>query len=159
MRIVLDTNILIRANPAVLPERLARDLLITVVSGPHVLVLSEAILTEVRRVLTYPRVQMRWPLSSEAIECYTTLLRETSSLADLPEIFPAVVSDPDDDLVLQTAIAGKADVLCSRDAAFQSETVHRICATHGIRIVDDIVLLQELRQLANPGPSTLAPLT
>jgi hypothetical protein len=42
VRIVLDTNILIRANPAVLPERLARDLLVTILSGPHVLVLSEA---------------------------------------------------------------------------------------------------------------------
>jgi hypothetical protein len=49
----------VRANPTVLPERLARDLLVTVLSGPHVLVLSEAILNEIRRVLSYPRVQAR----------------------------------------------------------------------------------------------------
>ena len=151
MRIVLDTNILIRANPTILPERLARDLLRTVLSGPHVLVLSEAILTEVSRVMAYPRVQARWPLSPEAIERYTSFLRECSSLADLPESFPAVVSDPDDDLVLQTAIAGKADVLCSRDGAFEPEMVHQFCAAHGIRILDDIALLKELRRLASPG--------
>jgi putative PIN family toxin of toxin-antitoxin system len=151
VKIVLDTNILVRANPTVLPERLARDLLVTILSGPHVLVLSEAILTEVRRVMTYPRVQARWPLSTEAIERYASFLRESSSLADLPESFPAVVSDPDDDLVLQTAIAGKADVLCSRDAAFEPENVQQVCAAHGIRIMGDIELLQELRRLASPG--------
>lgn len=115
------------------------------------LVLSDAILTEVRRVMSYPRVQARWPLSTEAIERYTSFLRESSSLADLPERFPAVVSDPDDDLVLQTAIAGKADVLCSRDAAFEPENVQQVCAAHGIRIMGDIELLQELRRLAGPG--------
>jgi len=151
VRIVLDTNILIRANPTVLPERLARDLLVTVLSGPHVLVVSEAILTEVQRVLRYPRVQARWPLSAEAIERYISILRESSSLADLPQSFPDVVSDPDDDLVLQTAIAGKAEVLCSRDTAFAPENVQQVCATHGIRIMDDITLLQELRRLAGPG--------
>lgn len=151
MRIVLDTNVLVRANPIVLPERLARDLLVTILSGWHVLVLSEAILTEVRRVMTYPRVQARWPLSTEAIERYTSFLRESSSLADLPESFPAVVSDPDDDLILQTAIAGSAGVLCSRDAAFEAENVQQVCAGHGIRITGDIELLQELRRLASPG--------
>ncbi|HXA50906.1 MAG TPA: putative toxin-antitoxin system toxin component, PIN family [Candidatus Acidoferrum sp.] len=148
MRVVLDTNILIRANPTVLPERLARDLLVTVLSGPHVLVLSEAILTEVRRVMAYPRVQARWPLSTQAIERYTSFLRESCSLADLPQSFPAVVSDPDDDLVLQTAIAGTADVLCSHDGAFEAELVAQVCAAHGIRIIGDIPLLQELRRLA-----------
>jgi len=50
--------------------------------------------------MTYPRVQARWPLSTEAIERYTSFLRESSFLADLPKSFPSVVSDPDDDLVL-----------------------------------------------------------
>jgi putative PIN family toxin of toxin-antitoxin system len=148
VRILLDTNILVRANPMVPPEGLARDLLVTVLSGPHVLILSEAILTEVQRVMTYPRVQSRWPLSVEVIERYTSLLRETGTLAELPASFPSVVSDPDDDLVLQTAIAGKAEVLCSRDTAFQDENVRQVCAAHGIRIVEDIILLHELRASA-----------
>lgn len=51
MRIVLDTNILVRANPKVSPQGLARDLLLTTVSGPHTLILSPAIMVEVQRVL------------------------------------------------------------------------------------------------------------
>lgn len=68
MRVVLDTNILVRANPKVSPQGLARDLLLTNASGPHVLILSPAILVEVQRVLAYPHVQARWPLTEEAIE-------------------------------------------------------------------------------------------
>ena len=119
MRVVLDTNILVRANPKVSPRGLARDLLLTIVSGPHVLILSSAILAEVQRVLTYPHVQARWPLTGEAIEQYLVFLEAAGALVELPEVSPAVVSDPDDDPILQTAIVGRADVLCTRDGAFR----------------------------------------
>jgi uncharacterized protein len=147
VRIVLDSNILVRANPKALPQGLARDLLLTIVSGAHVLVLSSAILVEVQRVLTYPHVQARWPLSEEAIDQYLVYLEAESVLVDLPKSFPAVVSDPDDDPILQTAIAGKADILCSRDEAFRHEVVERVCAGHGIKVMGDIALLQDLRKL------------
>jgi len=146
VRVVLDTNILVRANPAVSPEGLVRDLLLTILSGPHILIVSPAILNEVQRVLNYPHVQSRWSLSASAIARYASLLRDTSALVDVPREFPAIVSDPDDDLVLQTAIEGKADALCTRDSAFQSEGVREFCSAHGIRIVDDVELLHELRR-------------
>ena len=146
MRVVLDTNILVRANPKVSPRGLARDLLLTIVSGPHVLILSSAILAEVQRVLTYPRVQARWPLTGEAIEQYLVFLEAVGALVELPEVSPAVVSDPDDDPILQTAIVGRADILCTRDEAFRHEVVERVCTAQGIKILDDITLLQELRR-------------
>jgi putative PIN family toxin of toxin-antitoxin system len=146
VRVVLDTNILVRANPKVSPQGLARELLETIVSGPHVLVLSPAILLEVQRVLSYPHVQARWPLAVEAIEKYLILLESAGFLVELPEVFSAVVSDPDDDPILQTAIAGRADVLCTRDEAFRHEVVERVCAARGIRILDDVALMRELRR-------------
>ena len=148
MRVVLDTNILVRANPKVSPQGLARDLLLTIVSGPHVLVLSSAILVEVQRVLTYAHVQARWPLTAKAIEQYLVFLEASGVLAELPEVSPAVVSDPDDDPILQTAIVGHADILCTRDEAFRHEVVERVCTAHGITILDDITLLQEFRRLS-----------
>jgi len=120
VRIVLDTNILVRANPRVSPEGLARDLLLTIVSGPHVLVLSAPILFEVRRVLAYPHVQARWPLTPEAIDRYLVYLSALAEVvAPIPASSPVVISDPDDDPILQTAITGRADVLCTRDEAFR----------------------------------------
>ena len=65
---------------------------------------------------------------------------------ELPEAAPAVVSDPDDDPILQTAFAGRADVLCTRDEAFRHEIVEHVCAAHGIQILDDMALLKELRR-------------
>jgi uncharacterized protein len=146
VRVVLDTNILVRANPRASPRGLARDLLLTIVSGPHVLILSSAILVEVERVLTYPHVQARWPLAGEAIEQYLLFLEAASVLVELPEVSPAVISDPDDDPILQTAIAGRADILCTRDDAFRHEVVERVCVANGIRILDDITLMHELRR-------------
>lgn len=97
-------------------------------------------------MLTYPRVQARWPLTGEAIDRYLVFLEAAGVLAELPEVFPAVVSDPDDDPILQTAIAGRADVLCSRDDAFDHDVVERVCTAHGIRILGDIALMRELRR-------------
>jgi uncharacterized protein len=146
VRVVLDTNIIVRANPKVSPEGLARDLLLTIVSGRHVLILSPAILVEVRRVLAYPHGQTRWPLTGYAIEQYVVFLEAAGVLVDLPDVSPAIVRDPDDDPILQTAIVGRADVLCTRDDAFRHEVVERVCASNGIRILDDITLLHELRR-------------
>jgi putative PIN family toxin of toxin-antitoxin system len=146
VRIVLDTNILVRANPKASPQGLARELLLKTVSEPHVLVLSLPILVEVQRVLSYSRVQARWPLSDEAIRQYLRLLESAANLVDLPESVPAVVTDPDDDPILQTAILGHADVLCTRDIDFGHPIVRDTCWAHAIRILDDVALMRELRR-------------
>jgi putative PIN family toxin of toxin-antitoxin system len=117
-----------------------------IVSGPHELVLSSAILQEVKRVLGYPHVQAQWPLRPDTIETYLDFLSAVGVVVGLPDITPAVVTDPDDDPILQTAIAGIADVLCTRDQDFRHPAVEQICSTHGIRILDDITLLQEIRK-------------
>jgi predicted nucleic acid-binding protein len=104
VRVVLDANILVRANPRVSPQGLARDLLLTVATGPHALILSSAILVEVQRVLTYPRVQARWTLAREAIEQYLVYLEAVGVLVEIPELSQAVVTDPDDDPILQTPL-------------------------------------------------------
>ena len=146
MRIVPDTNILVRANPKASPEGLAPELLLRIVSDDaHTLVLSPAILAKARLVLQYPHVQKRWPLSEEAIDHYLTALEAASFVVDLPEIIPAIVSDPDDDPILQTAVLGHADVLCTRDDAFNHPVVEEFCREHGIRIMDDVSLMRELR--------------
>lgn len=148
MRVVLDTNILVRANPKTSPAGLAKDLLLTVLTPPNILVLSPAILAEVSQVLHYPHVQQRWPLSDDAIQTYLTLLEEAAIMVALPAEIPSIVSDPDDDPILQTAIIGQAGVLCSRDVAFRATAVETVCAAHGIRVLDDVTLMHELRRSA-----------
>jgi hypothetical protein len=58
---------------------------------------------------------------------------------------PIVLSDPADDSVLYTAADGKADILCTRNTRhFDVPEVHRFCAEHGIRIMTDLEILQDL---------------
>jgi predicted nucleic acid-binding protein len=53
MRIVLDTNILVRAN--IKAEGPAREALLKIISGNYVLITSPFLLREVERALVYPR--------------------------------------------------------------------------------------------------------
>jgi len=95
--------------------------------------------------------QARWPLTQEAIEQYLAFLEAAGFLVAAPAYFPAVVSDPDDDPILQTAIVGRADVLCTRDEAFRHKIVEDVCSAHGIRILDDITLMQSFADQRNPN--------
>ena len=55
----------------------------------------------------------------------------------MPASSPVVISDPDDDPILQTAIIGRVDVLCR---AFVHEIVKQVCLANGVRIVGDVAL-------------------
>jgi predicted nucleic acid-binding protein len=54
------------------------------------------------------------------------------------------LADPKDDPIVYTAVAGKADVLCTLDRHFQSPAVLDFLRTHGIRVLSDVELLREL---------------
>jgi predicted nucleic acid-binding protein len=60
VKIVLDTTILVRANEH--SHGLARELLIAIVDSRHTLLLSNEMLSELARVLRYPRLQAFYDL-------------------------------------------------------------------------------------------------
>jgi putative PIN family toxin of toxin-antitoxin system len=125
MRIVLDTNILVRANiKAVGP---AREALRRIISGNHVLITSPFLLREVERALAYPRLQRLWRLSSQDIQEHVQLLVKVSELV-YPIMGAAVVlRDPKDDPVVYTAVSGRADVICTLDSDFAEPGVAAFC--------------------------------
>ena len=150
MRIVLDTNILVRANPKTSPEGLARELLRRAAYGPATLLVSEPLLAELERVLRYPRLQARWPLSDADIADYLKFLRGVAAFVELEEGWAVVPDDPDDDPIVQTAVIGRADVLCTRDPHFSHPVVRALCGAYGVRIVSDTALMKELRGADRP---------
>src|SRR5271157_708506 len=143
MRVVLDTNILIRANPKARGP--AREVLQKIVSDEHVLVTSRFLLQEVARVLAYPRVEMRWKLRPRETEEYLQILASVSEVVAPPSGRAIVLKDVDDDPIIYTAVAGRADVLCTLDAHFYEESVRSFCAQKGIKIMDDVELLRLIR--------------
>jgi len=68
-------------------------------------------------VLAYPRLQARWGLGEDRIREFVSrvsVIAEIVHTTTTPE--QVVPADPDDDPMVQTAVLGGADVLCTRDA-------------------------------------------
>jgi putative PIN family toxin of toxin-antitoxin system len=141
VRIVFDTNVLARAHH--LSHGPARQALVNIFDGPHILIVSQYLLHELDRVLAYPRLLRRSGLTRADILEYLERLAEAATLVDPAPVPRDVLSDPDDEPILGTALAGRADVLCTRDAHFFEESAQRFCASHGIRLLTDRGLLRE----------------
>lgn len=144
MRVVLDTNVLLRAHARASGP--AREVLELLLRDPHVLILSPFLLAEVKRVFGYPRVKAIARLSEGQIDEYLESLAAGCEL-----VFPLsgrniIRADPDDDAVLQTARTGAADVLCTPDRHFHQSEAREFCARHEITVVDDVELLRMLRK-------------
>jgi len=142
MRIVLDTNILVRAAGD--EQGLAGRLLQEITSGPHTLVTSPYILSEIALVLSYPRLQARWQLNQETIAEFVKRVGDAAEIVLTTTPAPVVVADPDDDPIVQTAVLGKVDSLCTRDAHVLEAAVLRYCSKYGVKVTNDIDLYHAL---------------
>lgn len=146
MRHVLDTNILVRAD--ISPQGPAQHLIGRLRSdNTQHLVLSWPILDELREVLSYPRLQARHGLNNDEIDKYIRLLEQASEVVIPMTGSPIVRSDPDDDVVLYTAVTGHANVLCTCDTGFWEDEALAFCAAHGIEVMTDVELLRSLKAL------------
>jgi putative PIN family toxin of toxin-antitoxin system len=144
MRIVLDANILVRAN--IRSRGPARELLDIIRSNSaHVLILSRHILEEVGRTLLYPRLKAQYQLSEHEVREHVDLLRSVSTVVEPVMGAPVVERDPADDAVVYTAVEGRADILCTRDTDLYTSQVIAFCRRHGIQVMNDVDLLQRLR--------------
>ncbi|MGO8790463.1 MAG: putative toxin-antitoxin system toxin component, PIN family [Terriglobia bacterium] len=143
MRIVFDTNVLARAHQ--FANGPARRALVFVATGSDVLILSQYLLQELRRTLAYPRVVKSSGLTALDISEYLDYLARVSSLVHPLPVPEKVLRDPADEPVLGTALAGNADVICTRDADFFTEEVRRFSAERGIQILSDLELLRALK--------------
>ena len=110
MRIVLDTNVLVSAlisrdgPPGLLLAAIRRERL--------TLVTSEAQLDELRTVLSRERLRP-YIRPEEAEDLIRNLEAIGEVVADLPDVDAS--PDPDDNRILATAVAGRADLIVSGD--------------------------------------------
>lgn len=142
MRVTLDANVLVRAHPR--SRSTGRKILVALIEGGHSILLSNDIIAETIAVLRYPRLQKRFGLTDEELYDYGQFLRETSELVLLSQPYVAPLRDPDDLHVLQTAERGLADVLCTSDKDFYDPTVLAYCASRGIEVCSEELLLARL---------------
>lgn len=132
VRAVLDTNIWVSAviNPFGAPARAQRAFR----AREFTLVSSEPLLEEAADVLSRPRLARKYRVTTADIEELITYIRER---AEIVEVFGTVhvCRDPDDDMVIETAIAGSADVVVTGDADLGDDAaVVQYLAVRGIKV-------------------------
>jgi putative PIN family toxin of toxin-antitoxin system len=124
LRVVLDTNVFVSsllsrkgAPSKVLDEWRA---------GKYLLVTSPSIISEIRRVLTAPRIKKKYRLGEEEIERLIDLLkREAVIVPGSPGVEGVITRDPEDHKFLACALDAGADLIVSGDRHLLDLGEHR----------------------------------
>lgn len=110
--VLLDANIFVSAliNPSGLPAKVIDEWL----KGKFEIVVSLPLLREVVDVLSRPRIKDKYNLSEKHIAKFLTLIARQSRHV-IPPGDLKICRDPDDDIILETALVGGAKYIVSRD--------------------------------------------
>lgn len=117
MKIVLDANVyvssLIKSDGT--PGQILQGLII---GDQYKIVVSKEILTELSRILYYPKIKARTKLSNKEIEDWLLaleLVAEVVNIEPLLYLSPIIDDDPDDDKYVLAAIASNSNYIVSGD--------------------------------------------
>lgn len=114
MRVTLDTNVLVSAF--ISKRGHSADVLDLVATfGEITLVLSKEILEEFNDVMSRREVASRFDYSKTDVSKFEEALRDVAEIIVVKSHFKAVREDPEDDIVVNTAIDGRADYVVSGD--------------------------------------------
>jgi putative PIN family toxin of toxin-antitoxin system len=142
MRIVLDTDVMVAAIRS--REGASQQVLRTALVGRCTLLVSVPLIIEYEAVMTRPEHLSASHLSTKDIE---DLLDAVAFVADpirLAFLWRPQLRDPEDDIVLETAANGRADLL----ATFNKRDFGNRAAGFGIRVVSpaDVLAMLEHRR-------------
>lgn len=131
--ITVDTNIWVSAfitpqgHPARLLQYWRADLFDVVISLP--------LLAELADVLARPRLQTKYRYSSDEMAHYLHHISELAIMVELPGVLE-LSRDPDDNMVLETAVIRQATHLVSRDEDMTRDVnVASYLQQHGITVM------------------------
>lgn len=113
MKVVLDTNVLL--SGLILPESVPGRIVQAWREARFELVLSEGMLAEIRRILSYPKIHKRLRWDEEEIERFLLLLRFKGIIIDPPPTTFGRLRDPEDAFVLAALIDSGAETLITGD--------------------------------------------
>ena len=153
IRAVVDTNVVVSGllSPSGRPARVIRAAGIS-----FRLVWSPGVVAECLRVIDYPRVA-RVLKQARRHEQAREVVRALAAGADMvaEEMLPRVAvvkADPDDDLLLATALAGGASVVVSGDR----RQLLSLGEFGGVRVIDPATFLIEIDRLASSVREAMA---
>jgi uncharacterized protein len=106
-RVVVDTNVLVSAF---LNDGKPRKLLLKLLEK-HTVILSRQMLAELADVLS----RDKFSVTSALIESFISILVRKATIVPVDYSLKIIVEDPDDNIVLNTTLNGKADYIVSGD--------------------------------------------
>jgi putative PIN family toxin of toxin-antitoxin system len=113
--------------------------------GPaHKLLVSNELLTEVVRVLRYPRFQRLFGMSELKLFEYRQYLGTIGQCVELGIPYSASLRDASDLMVLHTAEVGRADLIVTADPDFYDAAVLRYCEARKIDVCTERMALARL---------------
>jgi putative PIN family toxin of toxin-antitoxin system len=139
LRIVLDTDVLVAAFDS--PTGASRQLFIEVLDERVCLLMSTALLLEYEAVLTRPTVLRMIGIDSAAVVAVLDELAGLCVPVALDYRWRPVAADPDDDMVIETAINGGADVI----ATFNIGDMRVGAERFGVAVERPAAILRRLR--------------
>ncbi len=139
LRAVLDTNVLLSAfiRPGGPPGQILQLLL---QHQAFELVLSDHILDELRRTLSYPKVRRCMRISADEVEQSLIALALMATVVEGELKVSVVQDDPDDDMFIAAALESGADVVVSGD-----DHLLKVKEYEGVRVLTPRVFLEMLR--------------
>lgn len=112
MRAVIDTNILIRA--LIKPEGTVGPVLRRLAAGDYSIIYSEPLLEELFAKLVLPRIRVKYRVDDEAVKALLAVFALRGELV-LPDRTVRVCRDPDDNMMIEAALAGNASHVVTGD--------------------------------------------
>jgi len=146
VRAVLDTNVFV-AGLLSLPHASSTPVLLIrhLVDGLYTLIISDALLGELRHTLRKPYFQRR--ISTATLNWFFGLIDDFATIVPLTSAVIGIASHAEDDLVLATALCGRADFLVTGD-----RQLLKLEQFQGIPIITPRQMLDILGQSPRPWP-------
>ena len=151
-RAVVDTNVWVSAllSPTGGPGRVLEAL----EAGEFIFVTSEPLLAELAEVLRRPRIARKYLLTDSGVDAFVSRLRRRAILMPVSGAVH-LCRDPDDDLVIETAAVGQANVLVTRDDDLKGDPeLVRLLRAAGLDVLSVRRFLAELDDPAAGLPHT-----
>ena len=142
MKIVFDTNVLVRA--AGRPDCAAFAAIQLALTRSHVPVVSDDLADETARVLAYPRVRELFRSTEVERAAFLEVYYAAAERFE-PTSTTAVTADSADDPIAALAMQSGTEVLVTLDKHFYDPEARTRLEAAGVRVMTDVELLRRLR--------------
>ena len=112
LRVVLDTNVFV--SSLLVKVGVPAQIIDAWRDRRYVLVMSPAIIAEMRSTLNYPRIRRKYSITDEDVEGLIVLVQHDGLLVPgEADVAGAIPTDPTDEKILACALDGRADLVVS----------------------------------------------